>query len=323
MTSKELVKKTIHFEMPDATPAQMPLLYFNENIEKSDIARVQYAVPSNFKPEDENLSEWGFVWERIDGTMGQPKNPPLTGWELYGDYQIPDAKAAGRFIHLPQFIENNKDKYIMAELGIQGLNFITFLRGFQETFEDFYLERAYIEDLSKKVFAFEEEIVRQFCSFDIDAIAFEDDLGTQQSLMLSPQLWREIYKPLYKTLFDVVHSYGKDVYLHSCGYVYDLIPDFIELGVDVLNFNQPDILGTENLGRDFGGKVCFSCPVDHQTVAISGTRQKIFDYVDTLQKNLGTYNGGLIGYVEEYSSVGMSDENYASICEAFEKKRNR
>jgi hypothetical protein len=110
-----------------------------------------------------------------------------------------------------------------------------------------------------------------------------------------------------------------DVYFHCCGQIYDIIPDLIEIGVDILNLNQPDLFGVEKLGRDFGGKVCFNCPVDHQTVAIHGSRGEIFDYVRRLNDHLGRFNGGFIGYIEEYGSIGMSGENFESIIEAFEE----
>jgi hypothetical protein len=108
------------------------------------------------------------------------------------------------------------------------------------------------------------------------------------------------------------------VYFHCCGYIYDIIPDLIEIGVDILNLNQPELLGIENLARNFGGKVCFNCPVDHQTVAIHGSDAEIRAYVERLYRQLGCFAGGYIGYIEEYSSVGMSRANFESIVDAFE-----
>ena len=73
------------------------------------------------------------------------------------------------------------------------------------------------------------------------------------------------------------------------------------------------------MNKEFGGKVSFCCPVDHQTVAIHGTREEIFAYVRHMQDTFGSHNGGYIGYVEEYSSVGMSAENFKAICDAFDE----
>jgi uroporphyrinogen decarboxylase len=71
------------------------------------------------------------------------------------------------------------------------------------------------------------------------------------------------------------------------------------------------------LGRKYGGRVCFVCPVSYQTTSISGTRGEIFRDVQALIANLGVFGGGLVGYVEEYHSMGMSASNYQACVDAF------
>lgn len=314
MTSKEIVKRAIE----RTGLSRVPLLFFNKDLEKSDIVLTGYGEAKNFRYKDSNISEWGFVWERMDDTMGQPQNHPIKSWEDYKFYIPPDPDAPGRYDHIQAIIDSNPDRYILGGLGISGFNRVTFIRGFENSMEDLYLEREKIEKLIDIVLDFETRAAENLCMNGVDGISFGDDWGTQNSLMISPALWREVFKPRYKKQFDLVHSYGKHVYFHSCGYIYEIIPDLIEIGVDILNLNQPDIFGVEKLGKEFGGKVCFNCPVDHQTVAIFGTRDEIFNYVQRLHKNLGSFKGGFIGYIEEYHSVGMSDENYRSIVDAFE-----
>lgn len=294
-------------------------MFFNKDLEKSDILSTGYDSAADFKYKNTNISEWGFVWERLDNTMGQPKNPPITSWKALNTYKVPDPHAPGRFDHIQSFIDSNPDKYMIGSIGLTGFNFVTFLRGFESVMEDLYLDRANLEGLIDIVFNFEKEIIQEFGKFNLDAISFGDDWGTQTSLMISPKLWREIFKPRYAEQFELVHKHGKHVYFHSCGQIAEIIPDLIEIGADILNLNQPDLFGVEELGRKFGGKVCFSCPVDHQTVAITGTRNEISDYVKRLKESLGSFNGGFIAYIEEYSSIGMTDENYKNIVEAFEQ----
>jgi uroporphyrinogen decarboxylase len=314
MKRKEVVKRAVEM----MNPPRVPILFFNKDTEKSDIKLVGYETAADFPYKGTNISEWGFEWQRLDDTMGQPKNHPIRTWRDFETYIPPDPDAPGRFEHLPDEIARNKDRYILASLGITGFNMVTFIRGFENTLEDLYLDRENIEKLIDMVFSFEKGIIRHYGRCEIDGISFGDDWGTQNSLMISPSLWRRIFKPRYKEQFELVHSYGKHVYFHCCGNIMEIIPDLIEIGVDILNLNQPDLFGVERLGREFGGKICFNCPVDHQTVAIRGTRDEIFDYVRRLNHHLGRFQGGFIGYIEEYHSVGMSDENYAWIVEAFE-----
>lgn len=105
--------------------------------------------------------------------------------------------------------------------------------------------------------------------------------------------------------------------------VLDILPDLVEAGANILNLNQPDLFPLEELARAVGGEmVCLMCPVDHQTVAIHGTPEEIHSYAQELNRQLNPQGkGGYIAYIEEYHSVGMSEENYQAICSAFEGLR--
>jgi uroporphyrinogen decarboxylase len=110
------------------------------------------------------------------------------------------------------------------------------------------------------VFSFEENIIKQLKEYRFDAVAFYDDWGTQDNLIISPEMWREFFKPRYEKQFKIAHQHGLDIYFHSCGYIYDIIPDFIEIGVDMLNLSQPNIFDIKRPGKDFSGKsmLCLS-----------------------------------------------------------------
>jgi len=316
MTSKEAVKRAVAFDNPD----YVPLLYNNRDIEQSDTLYLGFGAAADFTPKVEGESEWGFIWETKDGTMGQPKHHPLTDWSLWNDYKkkLPNAYAAGRMEHVPAFLAAHPDKYILASIGISGFNSVTFVRGFEDTLIDLYTDREQIEELIDAVFEYENGLIRQFCAYEgVDAICFCDDWGTQETLMISPALWREVFKPRYKKQFDIAKAAGKQVYFHSCGQIKEIIGDFIEIGVDIFNLNQPDIFPTEYLSEHFAGKATFNCPADHQTVAISGTPEEIKAYINMLNDKLGANGGGFIGYIEDYACMGMSEENYQAIKAAF------
>jgi uroporphyrinogen-III decarboxylase len=135
--------------------------------------------------------------------------------------------------------------------------------------------------------------------------------------MISPEIWREVFRPRYFEQFELVHQAGKKVWFHSCGNIRPIIPDLIDIGVDVLELLQPDVFGIERLSEEFGGQVCFCCSVDHQRLALTGTRDAIFAYVRRLNDQLGSFDGGFIGYIEDYGTLGMSEQSYQWICEAF------
>jgi uroporphyrinogen decarboxylase len=308
----EQVKKAIHMQGPD----YVPVLFFNKDREQSDLIMID--VVRHFMGQKKDMSEWGFRWERKDETMGQPEEEVIKEWEDFRTLKMPDAFDPGRFSK----VEENRlmygnDRYYLASLVLTGFSVMSFMRGFSNIMEDLYLEREYAEKLADAVFGFEENIIRQLKSYGFHGVAFFDDWGTQSNLLISPGLWREFFKPRYKKQFDLAHQSGLDVYFHCCGCICDIIPDFLEIGVDMLNISQPNLFDIEDIGREFGGKVCFVCPVSYQTTSISGTREDIFGDVKKLVDHLGRFNGGLLGYVEEYGSIGMPDENYRHCIEAF------
>lgn len=100
----------------------------------------------------------------------------------------------------------------------------------------------------------------------IDFVELNDDVGGQNGLLISPDMWREYIKPRMREMIDVAHSYGARIMYHSCGSVRAIIPDLIEIGVEILNPVQPKAAGMEPRGlkNDFGDKLTFYGTIDEQ-----------------------------------------------------------
>lgn len=296
-------------------PEYVPLYFVNRDKEKSDIVMVD--VVRHFMGAKRDLSEWGFRWERRDRTMGQPREPLIREWADLGALRPPDPDDPARFEQVVPTRERYGDRYYCASLVLSGFTLMSFLRGFSPLLADLYAERAMVERLADIVFGFEEAVISRLPGMGFDGVSFYDDWGTQSGPIVSPLLWRECFQPRYRRQFDLAHKHGLDVYFHCCGAVAELIPDLIECGVDMLNLGQPNLFDIEELGRRFGGRVCFVLPVSYQTTSISGTREDIFRVVGSYGRHLGGSEGGLIGYIEEYESIGLSEENYQACVDAF------
>jgi uroporphyrinogen decarboxylase len=313
MTGKERVKRAIRMDHPD----RVPILYFNADKDESDIVIAD--VVRHFDGLGKDHSEWGFTWVRHDETMGQPKETLIKSWGDEISLKIPDPLDSDRFNEANQMMRQYPDKYYLASLVLSGFTVMSALRGFKELLEDLYDEEEQVGHLADLVFGFEEQVIAISGEKGFDGVAFYDDWGTQSSLIISPSMWRTFFKPRYQRQFALAHEKGLDVYFHSCGMIWELIPDLIEIGVDMLNISQPNLYDISKLGSEFGGKVCFVCPVSYQTTAISGNRQDIFNDARALIDHLGKFQGGFVAYVEQYESIGMSDMNYRSCIEAFKK----
>jgi uroporphyrinogen decarboxylase len=108
----------------------------------------------------------------------------------------------------------------------------------------------------------------------VHVVEFNDDLGTQENLMIAPQTYREQLKPLHRRMVEMFHAKAPHarVLLHSCGNIYKIIPDLIEIGVDIINPVQPLAadMDTWRLKKEFGRDICFQGGIDIQR-AMKGT----------------------------------------------------
>jgi len=314
----EMTRKQIVYAAIDRTgPPRLPINYCNRDFGSSDTISVGFAVARDFAPSEPGASEWGYVWEALDKTMGQPRSHPLADWDRADAYVPPDSRATGRFDSLNEQLLPWQDRFVKFGVGISGFNQATFLRGFESFMADLYMDRGRAERVLDIVFNFENGLIDQAVKYPIDCVAFGDDWGTQKGLMIALEMWRDVFRPRYADQFARVRRAGKKVWFHTCGDVSAIIRDLIDVGVDVIELLQPDLLGVKRLANDFGGKVCFCCSVDHQRRAISGTRDEIFAYARFLRDTLSAFNGGFIAYIEDYACLGMSEQNYQWIREAF------
>jgi uroporphyrinogen-III decarboxylase len=186
---------------------------------------------------------------------------------------------------------------------------------------DIVLESEQGMEFLDKLFSFEKELITVAAQAGLDGFHFGDDWGTQDNLMISPDQWRRVFKPRYKDQFDHAHSLGLHVWFHCCGNILSILPDFHEIGVDVMNVSQPNTVDIPKAGELLRGKQCFLMPISYQTVSITGTPQEIHEEARRLYRLLGTDQGGFIGYVEEYGCMGMSEGNYQACIQAFRTLR--
>lgn len=310
MTKRERVQAAIAFDTPDRTP----IWHFNYDVTRGDILRYELALV-----DDDGLSEWGYRWKTMDdGTMGQPDAPVIPRWDDLDRHAFPSLEVNRRLAEIDPFRTMCDDHYTLAGIGLTGFTTYTFLRGFENSMVDFLADEDRAGDLLDRIFAFENNLIDIAAREGFNGIHFQDDWGTQDSLIISPGLWRSLFKERYRRQFERIHSLGMDVWFHCCGNITAVTEDFHEIGVDVLNISQPNVVDIETVGGRLRGKQCFMVPISYQTVSISGSCDDIVREANRLYDCLGSPDGGFIGYVEEYRSIGMSMENYRACIDAFE-----
>ncbi len=131
----------------------------------------------------------------------------------------------------------------------------------------------------------------------IDFFRIGDDFGTQRALLIGRQMWRERIQPALRAMVDVAAGHGAHCYLHSCGAVRDLIPDFVDTGIEVLDPVQVGAAGMEpkSLKKQYGDSICFSGGVDEQQLLREGTpgqvREGVFQLLDDMARGGGFFLG--------------------------------
>lgn len=128
----------------------------------------------------------------------------------------------------------------------------------------------------------------------IHGIFLTDDRGTQKNTFVSKDIFNEFFFNRYKRLFNAIHGYGWHGILHSCGRVNDFVPLFLDIGVDVLNMQQPQAYGIRELGDSFAGKVCFLTTVDIQATLPKEDPEAVRAEARELVENWSTPDGGFI-----------------------------
>jgi len=147
-----------------------------------------------------------------------------------------------------------------------------------------------------------------------------DDWGSQNSLLISPKLWREIFKPLYKEYCDIAHTNNKFIFMHSDGYIIDIYEDLIEIGVDAIN-SQLFCMDIEEIGRRFKGRITFWGEIDRQNVLPSKDPKIGRQAVQKFAKNLYDPNGGIIDQFE--FGLDVNPETAIAVLEEWEKVNKR
>jgi uroporphyrinogen decarboxylase len=314
----ELVKQAIRFRSPE----RVPIVFWNRDQTEGDVMLYHLALgaPGDGAPNAWTWSEneWGYRLESLgDGTMGHPVAPFYPAMPTAAAIRVPALRAEERMSAVPAFLAACGDRYRLASFDLSGFTVYTLLRGFENAMQDFLLDPDGFAALMDRIVAFECNLMQLAAQHGFHGIHFADDWGTQSGLMISPELWRRLFKPRYARQFACAHELGLDTWYHCCGNFNLILDDFHQIGADVINISQPNVVDVAAVGRRLRGRQCFLMPISYQTVSISGTSEQIRAEALRLYELLGTPKGGFIGYVEEYSVMGMSAENYRACGEAF------
>ncbi|GKX32106.1 hypothetical protein SH1V18_45860 [Vallitalea longa] len=314
MNSRELVFKALNFDNPDRVPRQKWTLPWANINYPDELATINSSYPDDIigspgfcKEKDisvgdsteigESSDAWGCKFLNYQrGIIGEVKEP------LVKDENWKDADN----IHIPiewLTIDNDKindfckktDKFVMAGACPRPFEQLQFIRGTENLFIDLMLRPKGLMDFMSKMHEFYCKLLTKWAKTNVDALNFMDDWGSQKSLLINPSIWEELFKPMYKDYIDIAHKHGKKIFMHSDGYILDIYPHLIELGLDAIN-SQIFCMPMNELSK-FKGKITFWGEIDRQNLLPNANTDEIKDAVMYVKNNLWD-NGGCIAQCE-------------------------
>jgi len=334
MTGRERVTRALEFQRPDRAPRDLWALgadtipgrqeQLDELVQRVGIdfagppvrgrtSRRSRGVPGRV---GKHTDEWGSTWHVGQlGVLGEVKEPVLADWKALDEFEPPWELIETTDLSEVDGWYEATDRFTNLFFGVRPFERLQFLRGTENLLVDLATGAPELERLLRMLHEFFLRDIELWRHHKLDAIVFMDDWGAQDALLISPKLWREMFKPLYRAYCDAIHEQGKYAFFHSDGKIEAIYPDLIEVGVDAVN-SQLFCMDIEKLGRLYKGKITFWGELDRQHLLPFGTPEEVKEGVRRVRRALDDGEGGVIAQCE----WGVRDpvENILAVFEAWE-----
>jgi len=284
------------------------------HIEKADYNTGEYINPGFYK------DNFGVIWNRtgLDKDIGVVEKPLITE-DNYRSYNCPDVDEA--------HVRNVTEALLSSKLGTLKLGKISMtlferawgLKGMEALLIDLQVNSNEVEYLLDQIMEYNMKIIDIALEYDIDGFYFGDDFGTQRGLIMSPEVWRFLFKPRFKKMFDKVKSKNKFVALHSCGDITLLLGDLIDIGLDIYQTVQPEVYDLNKLKSEFGKSLCFWGSISTQRLLPVATKSELIDTVNKTLDIMGA-GGGCIASPTHQVPSDVSNENVLTLIDLLRER---
>ena len=327
MTSREIVKASLAFEGPPRIPYAMGGGF------PSDVRHVRRKPAPNRVQQPWTLQaggywnmidEWGNEWRRLENiTKGEVyKGVIEDSWDLLDTYEFPDTSDPALFDEAKAQVEqyHAEGHYVLGGTAWT-FDISRYMRRMEVFLLDCVENQERVIELLNRVADIIESDIHNYARIGVDAIMSGEDWGTQDRLLVSPPMFRKVFKPIFARLCGAAHSHGMPVWFHSCGWVRDVIEDWIEVGLNVCQFDQPELHDIDFLAKNFGGRMHFWSPVDIQKTLQTRDHEVIEaaakEYIEKLALPFG--GGFIAGYYGSNEALGLTPEYQETASKAYMK----
>ncbi|GAK55110.1 hypothetical protein BACCOPRO_03195 [Candidatus Vecturithrix granuli] len=229
------------------------------------------AGPTREIEKDILINEWQIKFRKTD-LYAEMIEHPLAHAETVADieaFEFPDPLAEGRFDHAKSMAAKYGKQYaICGDAETTILEVSWYLVGMEKFFMDLAMQKDYVFALMDRVMAYSLGVAKELIKIGADIIWLGDDVGTQQGMMISPKMWRDVFKERMRYVIKELKHLNPEIKIayHCCGSYFPIIGDLIEIGVDILNALQPTAVNMDlkTIKDTFGSRASLFGGMDTQ-----------------------------------------------------------
>ena len=247
---------------------------------------------------DSHMDAWGVEWVK-QGPFNQIRRSPLSDAteEEILSYEYPYEHLDGLLANMDPVMAEADTMFVGCDVSPCVFEMVCRLRGMEQGLLDLAGSPRLSDRMLDQACSFSVRVSEAACRrFALDWLWTGDDVGGQQCMVMSPACWRARIGPGLARVFAVGKAHGLWVAYHSCGAIRPIIPDLIDMGLDVLNPVQCNCPGLDplELKREFGGDLAFMGGVDTQDLLPNGTAQEVYSQTRRLVEEMACDGGGYI-----------------------------
>ena len=262
-------------------------------------------VNSYYQQEGDYVDEWGIAWRSIKyttpfgaGHYTEAMGHPLADRDAISAYKAPDPNRPELYCDSARMIEQFKSEYWIVGVVVTTIfETATALRGYMQILKDFIAHPELLECLLDIPYQYHMTVAKRLVEMGVDMIWLGDDVGGQTNMLISPAHWRKFLKPRMANIISELKRINPDLKIayHSDGAIEPIIPELIEIGLDVLNPIQPACMDPAKLKKQYGKNLCFWGCMDEQHTLPFGTPAEVEAEVLTRLGTIGKDGGLIIG----------------------------
>ena len=330
MTSRDLVISALNHDRVDRAPRDLWVSPLVKTTCADDVAEIEVRFPNDVIRPDfqypagkrskgrpsrvgQYTDAWGCTWHVAQrGSAGEAQNPLLDGVAKMADYRPPL-----EILDRAKFAKVNRScaatsRFVAVRTECRPFERLQALRGTPASLTDLKRGSKRIRDMMAMLHDFYCRELELWAETDVDGVMLGDDWGSEDALLIAPEIWRDMFRPLYRDYCDILHAKDKFVFFQSGGMISDIFPDLVKMDVDAIR-SHLFLMKIERLAKRFRGRVTFWGEIDGRQTLPSGTPDEIREAVLRVRRALDFGSGGLIAQCEWGPDIPI--DNIAAVFE--------